>query len=943
MDCRLIFRRFVLSLCVIILFFSAALKGNAQLDNFELITSNEYLNLYIDPDTTEVAVEDRNTSKIWYTNPQERHSERGLNFERLSSQFTIIHDPNEVEKENYRFSTMYDQFEICPIENGFRVDYTIVEKWNPEHYAPRMIQQSRMDQMIISGIDDESYKQDVLDIYHLIMLAPLNGGERPHILGLDQERIFGDYEVVILNKDYQEREAQLFEMKLELEKLHQESTDRADLESSISQLERQLAKEKEEIIWRLIYTIVDYRLDVDKTNDVSHEHVAHLINTPTYLMDQVARFVLSNVQELIVESGYTPLECAEDHDMNRLDPLLPNLQTFSVPIEYSLDGPNLLVRIPAKDIVYPVDVEDSIGEKYSYPLLKIRLMEYFGAADNESTGYIFVPDGSGALIYLNNGRLSASAYNEPVYGIDNALETLEEKRRYPETIRLPVFGLKQGDQAIFAIIEEGASLARIKADISGRINNYNRVFAEFSFIASGTISISLDSDDVEFSGSMPTYQARNYEGDYVIRYSFLSGDDAGYVGMAKLYQDYLVKRYQLEPIEDSNENIPLYLELVGAIDKREPILGIARNVIEPLTSFKQAESILQVLAEHEINNIKVKYSGWLEGGLDHHYPMKASVEKTLGGDKDLKGLINFTDNQGYELYPSVGFLNVYRNSLFNSFNPRQDASRLLNRLIARIYRYQLDIFDTNRRYYSYVLSPSRLDQVVDRFLTSYQDFNLANISLFDMAGEVNSDFIDDAIRMVDREQSINIVKSQFEKMENMKIMVDYGNGYAIPYVDSIINLPNYGSSYHIVDEEIPFYHMVIHGFINFAGSPINLSSNSKRDFLRMIETGGYPYFIGSYQDSSAVKNTKFDYLYALHYGDWLELAASIYHKANKALQDVQNLRIIGHKQLMDNVYQTTYENGKAIIVNYNREAVNISNYVINGEDFIVMEGTVYEN
>ena len=270
---------------------------------------------------------------------------------------------------------------------------------------------------------------------------------------------------------------------------------------------------------------------------------------------------------------------------------------------------------------------------------------------------------------------------------------------------------------------------------------------------------------------------------------------------------------------------------------------------------------------------------------------------------------------------------------------------MLNRLVARAYQYRLDIFERKEQHYSYVLSPSRLDQVVDLFLANYQKLDLTNISLFDMAREVNSDYIDDAKRMVDREQSLGIIESQFKKMKNMdmKIMVDHGNGYAIPYADSIINMPTYGSSYHIVDEEIPFYHIVVHGFVDYAGKPFNLSSNIRDDFLRMLETGGYPYFIGSYQESFEVKDTKFAHLYALHYGDWIELAADIYQAANKVLKDVQAQRIVDHKKLMDNVYQTTYENGKTIIINYNRQSVNVYNQIIDGQDFIVMEGMVYEN
>ena len=136
--------------------------------------------------------------------------------------------------------------------------------------------------------------------------------------------------------------------------------------------------------------------------------------------------------------------------------------------------------------------------------------------------------------------------------------------------------------------------------------------------------------------------------------------------------------------------------------------------------------------------------------------------------------------------------------------------------------------------------------------------------------------------------------------------------------------------------------MVIHGLIDYTTSALNLSSNSRADLLRMLESGSYPYFVGCYEDSFEVKDTKFDHLFALHYGDWLNLAASIYRTVNDVLDDVQDQLIVDHCRLIDNVYQTTYENGKRIIVNYNKHAVEVYGRVIDGEDFIVLEAEADE-
>jgi len=923
---------------------------SAQGDNFELAASNEYLNLYIDPATTEVAVEDKATNTFWYSNPQDRFNQRGLNLERLSSQFTITHhfvrsgSPEPAEKENYRFSTVYEQYEIKGIENGVRVDYTLVEQWQPRHYVPRMISQERMEALIFSDDPEVRAEQEsVLSrYYHLVMLAPLGDGKPLQIQWFNHERVFGEYDLIILNPDYQERERQMEEMKAQAALMEENSPERADLESQITKLENQLNKDKENIIKLLVDTLVEYRQDIEKSDFVTFEDVAQLVDTPTYLMQKVPQFQLNNIYNVLVEVDYTPLECGEDHEMNNLEPLLPNLQIFHIPLEYVLDGPELLVRIPVNEIEYPMNVEDIVGEKHSFPLLNIRVLEYFGAAGKQSEGYMLVPDGPGALIYLNNGRLTGAAFNEPVYGADGAQDQPVEKRRFPEQSLLPVFGLKENDKALFAVIEEGSSFARVKADISGRINDYNRIFAEFQLLAHGSVALSEKASHIEFSGTAATYQKRMYQGDIVIRYFFLTGDDADYMGMANTYRNYLIGKFQLQPLK-ADGSIPFYLELVGGIDTREPILGIARDVIRPLTTFDQAQSILQTLSQQGIQNIKLKYLGWLSGGVSHDYPVYARAEKALGGAKAFDALIDFVDTYGYELYPSVGFQSVHLGSRLNGFNPKQDAARLLNNLEARRYVYLLDTFE--RAYpVSYVLSPRVLEQTVDRFLAEYQKYSVSNIALLDLGHELNSDFNNDLRKLVDREQALNIITQQLAKMKDQgyKLMIDYGNSYAIPYADAIVNIPTHGSSYYIVDQEIPFYQIVVHGLVPYSNKPINLAAHAHDAFLKMIETGGYPYFIGSYQDSSSVKDTKFAHLYSLHYGDWLELATDMYQRANAALKDVQDLRIIDYQKLADNVFQTVYENGKSIVVNYNEDSVQIGDQLVGGKDFIVLEGIADE-
>ncbi|MFB5065709.1 MAG: DUF5696 domain-containing protein [Candidatus Wallacebacter cryptica] len=932
------FAAVLISLCLILLGSAAV---HASLDGFELVSENEYLELYFNSQTTEIAVYDKVNAKIWFSNPQDRAKARAGVRDRLNSQVVIFHGAGTgTEKNSYKFSVQYEQYSYSYLEHGVRVEYQIVEEWRNEHYLPVLVSQARMHDFILARIDDQRTISEILDAYNLIKLVPLGDQEREPVSGINLELAFGDYTLEVLNPDYLEAlaaieqdEQQLAELNLAIAAGDESLASQRDrLERDLNRARQRVTKQKQDIIWRLMYAVQKQRGDLDRLEDIRLDDLQALIDNPTYLLKDVGGFVIQDIKEIFESVGFAPIDMIEDHKMYGIDPHLANIEVFFVPVEYTIDGPNLLVRIPCSEIVYPIDVVDRYGIKRTIPIQKIAVLEYFGSANLASEGYMLVPDGCGALIYLNNGRINESAFGpiggEYIYGYDHALDPASSRMVYPESMRLPVFGMVQDDQAFFAIIEEGEALGAVRADIAGKIHDYNRVYAEFTTTPVGVVSR-------EEVGAVWRFQEEIYQGDFVIRYSFLAGDDANYAGMARLYRQYLIDKYQLEarPVLD---HIPFYLELVGAIDKRKPIMGVARDVIVPLTTVKEAQTIIEDLTAAGINSIAVKYSGWLAGGLKHDFPIKAKTEKVVGTAQELQELAAYLKARGGKLYPSVGLLNVYRNTAFNGFSARKHAAVRVNQLPADVSYYNLDLYTRGDVSHT-AISPRMLDTFVDQFLANYEKYQLDSLSVFDIAREVNSDFRENAL--VNRVESQKTIVRQLEKIQDkeFELMVDYGNAYAIPYATTILNLPTSSSQRNITDVDLPFYQMVIRGLIDYAGSPINLSGSYRQALLTAVETGSYPYFIGSFAPSSEVKNTKYASLYALHYQDWLEEAAEIYQELNALLREVQGQGISAWQVVAGNVHQTTFENGLSVIVNYNLEPVTVNGMVIPGQDYAVVE------
>lgn len=926
---------------------AAPVQASAAPEGFNLVAENESLRLYIHPGTAEIAIEEIASHTLWFSNPADRKTEeriaRGQTKDQLSAQFTISYYTPAGEQrlmDSYNESIKFAQYEIIPLDNGVRVRYDLGKRWKDTDYLPVMIRADRFESLILEEIDSSKDRKFVRDSYYLIALEPLGPDDEPmpDLYGLNAKQLFGDYKLV----------------------------PKQDMSSrTVETLPRLLADQ-----------IVGHRKDMSQRSHVQFRDIEQL-TAPTYILrNDLMSWDYDDLVKILKEIGYTPEQATADHEENHLDPPIPNVQTFSVTIEYTLDGNDLVVRVPVDEIVYPDSVVNELGRRVTYPIYTIRLLEYFGAAGMSEEGYIFVPDGSGALINLNSNRLYAAPFSIPVYGRDNAVAPTTERVRYTSQAYLPVFGIKAADRAFLAIIEDGESLASIRADIAGRTNSYNTVHSEFVLLPRAVTTLQGRVDVVvawqAWQDSINIFQSRLPSCDIVVRYAFLHDDQANYVGMAHYYQDYLVNKHGLRQ-DTAREHIPFYLGLVGAIERRKPVLGIPRTVIEPLTTFDEAITLLKNAVERGLESIELVFSGWLSGGINHRFPVGVNVERALGGLNGFLALADYAKSAGIGFSPEVGFINVYPTGWFDGFSPTAHASRFLNRRTAKVSGHNPATMQTGYDTSAYVLSPAVLPSVVERFIGAYTKHGVSGITLKDMGTEVNSDFREDKDKLVDRQQARNVIAGQLEVIRSAlgkdvgpavdtaidptvgtaagsvagsavgtaagsaagpamssaagtavgpapgNVVIDGGNAFTLPYVDSIVNAPLWDSGFKITDESVPFYQIVVHGFVDYAGEPINLAQDTRTAKLRSIETGAYPYYKLYFADASKVKGTDYDWLYAANFAEWIEDAVGFYREADAVLGRFHGQRIVNHEKLAAGVYRTTYEDGGSVIVNYNEE------------------------
>ncbi len=615
-------------------------------------------------------------------------------------------------------------------------------------------------------------------------------------------------------------------------------------------------------------------------------------------------------------------------DMNvyyiKKDELYKNMQNqiFFIPLEYRIEENSLVVTIPCGEVTHPKD----------YPLTNITVLPYFGAAHYTSDGYMLVPDGSGALVNIRKVQAGGSISYKQLYGPDPA-NLGNELLVWQEPGIMPVFGMKNGDNAFLAVIEDGEAFASITSNLANFNSDYCTIYGIYNVMPTGTITLAGAASPV----TAAVYQSRIYKGDIRTRYYFLHGKDANYVGMAKVYRNYLVKKYGLEKIE-AKENIPLNLELLGAIRKAKSVLGFPVKLPVPLTTFKQAEQIVDELLDNGINNLKVKYTGWFNGGINHSIPTKIKPDRVLGGKRGFKKLIEFMEEKGVGLYPDVALHRVYKAGIFN-FNKSRDTVKSLSQRISKVFPYSFVDYTRDFSGPSYwVLNPRSLERIVGKFVKAYNKYGLNTVSLRDLGTDVTSDFDKDDV--IDRQQGRYYAEEQIKKLHDMgyDMMMTKANMYAVPYASTVLNAPVDDSHFNLTDETIPFFQIALHGYIDYTGEPINLAQDYEMTILRSIETGASPYYKLMYEDCSIVKNTDFVEFYSANYFDWKDDLLNVYNKLNEVLRDVQDKEIVDHRKLDKNVYMTTYENNKSIIVNYGDKEVEVLGVKVGGKSYVVLEG-----
>ncbi len=586
-------------------------------------------------------------------------------------------------------------------------------------------------------------------------------------------------------------------------------------------------------------------------------------------------------------------------------------------LEVSLLEDGLMARVADESIK-----ED--GDKYF--IGTIAIYPYMGTSYlDDKEGYLFVPDGNGALIYLDDkeGRFN-SGYSSMIYGNDigftessatsflwNKFEMVTEA----EQVIAPVYGIAHTDDKIayLAVVEEGAMRATIEAHPNGVSVDYNRAYAKFIERRLYTQPTSNNST----VGSLHLSEAERSHSDLQIRFLFMSGDKANYAGMANAYRNYLINNGTLSVQPDDYRT---RIDFMGT-ERESWVIGTTAVV---MTTVDDIREIYADLANENVTDIFTLYKGWQDGGLYNIPITKYKADSKIGGTGELTKLIKDTQNDGIEFYLYSDALRINPDEQNATFN----VVKKINKRRFEEDTYQ-DVYET-----MLYLTPERSNTLVNKFITSYTKNNVNNLCIsglsntlfsWNYSGNVYTRY-ECGAKYADTLAAVN---------EKTNLVLEQPFAYLWHDTKAFVDMPLYTSSYIYEDVSVPFLSIVLKGVMPVYSEYVNFEANKQEFFLKMIETGTYPSFYITKESASELIYTNSSDIYSSEYDVYKSTIAE-YTRALKELNDkVSGAFITGHEIMDNGVNVVTYSNGVTVYVNYNSYAETVDGHTIDAMSYEV--------
>lgn len=657
----------------------------------------------------------------------------------------------------------------------------------------------------------------------------------------------------------------------------------------------------------------EFGFPIEATPRVNSPIIIRYVNPKTKVVEQSIGYTQSirrgNINIETVESGVCVTYYFEDEEI-------------SVPVTYALTDSGLSISVDPKKI--------SEGNNKLY---SVAVAPYLCAAKNTASkeSYLFVPSGSGALIYPEILSGEGTYYSEEVYGRDYTQQVFD-KVSNANNVNLPVYGYKENNLGGLVIIDKGAEHAEIGGYIGSEDIGYSNIGVEF---------ILRGSDGIKTSQLSSSKMVRSVYADKLVQdtvgISFypLCDDEANYNSMAEIYRNYLTENKSLP--KSSSDDTLLHLKFYGATYTDKSFLGIPYKTLYSLTTLKDVSNIITDIKDNTDIKLSVELNGYGSSGIDNGKIAGGySLLSKLGSRSELLNLQNWCLNNGMSFYYDFDIFSFSKSG--DSWSFRTDIPKGPTGLKSYQYYYDTAIRSrlTDEKYA--FLTREKLVSSVDKLLTKTKKWEIGGIGIGKLSYVAYSDYRDikyyaKGNMSADVTEIINSIKKN-----NINVLSSNANDYAASISDEITDTPIQSSRYDVFGVDIPFYQMVFKGSVSLTSVPVNLTPNPQMSVLTAMESGcGLTYSLINNHDSGLVSSLHSE-LHSSVYSGIKEDIFKTLSETSEFYKQVNSAKIDSYEIISKDIRKTVFDNGLVLYTNHSNNSALCELGEIDAYGFIYKKG-----
>lgn len=590
-----------------------------------------------------------------------------------------------------------------------------------------------------------------------------------------------------------------------------------------------------------------------------------------------------------------------------------------VPVTYTLRENGVALTINPKEI-----------QENQNMLLSVSVAPFFCSVKNtEQDGYLLYPSGSGALVYPKEISQPGESYQEEVYGLDASKEVWD-KVSTNKAIKLPVFGAKFGEQAVFGIIEGGAEASLLNLSVGATSIGYSSVYLTYQ-LRGFTANIKELYNNRYYKGDV--YSNNAVTAPLTVCYYPLEGEKANYSAMADVYRSYLD---ETEGKSTNEKYSTLDINMVGGVMIKKSFVGVPYETLYASTTLKDVSNIVNDIKKAGVKISNLSLLGFGEDGLDSNkLAGNFKVDSKLGKVKDLINIQTDCADDNTGVYFDFDITKFSKTA--NGYNSYFDAATRANKKVAKYYNFDIAVLGrTTEKSYS-ILARERISDAANDALKAAEKWKLGGVGFSSLSSMIYSDYSDKQDGKYYAKSRFALQVSEIYKNAKVNTMSNDANVYAAANSDLTLGIPTFSTQSYLFDQDIPFYAMVLRGRTAISGDSLNLTVDANEQLLRSVESGaGIAYTLTNAYTTKLLDTTS-SYFYNSLYSDLKTDLVENYKKVAKFYEKIGNSEIVSHTIHENGLRETVFSNGVNVFVNYSDAEIAFDAGSVPANSFLVGE------